>query len=181
MRVQLLGGDGYLGRPTGLHHSGGTPTIDSAEDSIEITHRGRTGVLPFPKQPGRFHCLSTVHDGHTMPSAAVPGVCVRPTSTRASCTASRPVRHMAPRPCRHDSTATPFFGTTLNRFVIEAAADVPLTVYGNQFTESFSVGQLAQKVSEASCGAPIVHLGAHGSSSRSTRTGPRTPSCSISV
>ena len=80
----------------------------------------------------------------------------------------------------------------LNRFVIQAAAGEPLTVYGkggqtrgfldirdtlacvelairnpakagefrvfNQFTESFSVGQLAQKVSDAAGGAKVVHL-----------------------
>jgi UDP-sulfoquinovose synthase len=84
------------------------------------------------------------------------------------------------------------FGTVLNRFVIQAAAGLPLTVYGrggqtrgfldirdtlacvelairhpaqpgefrvfNQFTESFSVNQLAQKVSTAAGGAEIVHL-----------------------
>ena len=80
----------------------------------------------------------------------------------------------------------------LNRFVIQAAAGEPLTVYGkggqtrgfldirdtlacvelairnpadagefrvfNQFTESFSVGELAQKVSDAAGGGRIVHL-----------------------
>jgi len=30
----------------------GTPNIDIEEGYIEITHRGRTDVLPFPKQPG---------------------------------------------------------------------------------------------------------------------------------
>src|SRR5450759_4003771 len=40
----------------------GTPNIDIEEGYIEITHRGRTDVLPYPKQPGSFYHLSKVHD-----------------------------------------------------------------------------------------------------------------------
>ena len=36
----------------------GTPNIDIEEGYIEITHRGRTDVLPYPKQPGSFYHLS---------------------------------------------------------------------------------------------------------------------------
>jgi UDP-sulfoquinovose synthase len=32
----------------------GTPNIDIEEGFIEITHQGRTDVLPYPKQPGSF-------------------------------------------------------------------------------------------------------------------------------
>ena len=44
----------------------GTPNIDIEEGYIEITHRGRTDVLPFPKQPGSFYHLSKVHDSHNI-------------------------------------------------------------------------------------------------------------------
>src|SRR3989475_7207521 len=42
----------------------GTPNIDIEEGFIEITHKGRTDTLPFPKQPGSFYHLSKVHDSH---------------------------------------------------------------------------------------------------------------------
>ena len=44
----------------------GTPNIDIEEGFIEITHRGRTDVLPYPKQPGSFYHLSKVHDSHNI-------------------------------------------------------------------------------------------------------------------
>ena len=44
----------------------GTPNIDIEEGFIEITHKGRTDVLPFPKQPGSFYHLSKVHDSHNI-------------------------------------------------------------------------------------------------------------------
>ena len=40
----------------------GYPNIDIEEGFIEITHKGRTDVLPYPKQPGSFYHLSKVHD-----------------------------------------------------------------------------------------------------------------------
>ena len=57
----------------------GTPNIDIEEGYIEITHRGRTDVLPFPKQPGSFYHLSKVHDSHNSRSRAGRGDFVRPT------------------------------------------------------------------------------------------------------
>ncbi|MGH9007461.1 MAG: NAD-dependent epimerase/dehydratase family protein, partial [Acidimicrobiales bacterium] len=44
----------------------GTPNIDIEEGFIEIKHRGRTDVLPYPKQPGSFYHLSKVHDSHNI-------------------------------------------------------------------------------------------------------------------
>ena len=44
----------------------GTPNIDIEEGFIEITHKGRTDVLPYPKQPGSFYHLSKVHDSHNI-------------------------------------------------------------------------------------------------------------------
>ena len=43
-----------------------TPNIDIEEGFIEITHKGRTDGLPFPKQPGSFYHLSKVHDSHNI-------------------------------------------------------------------------------------------------------------------
>ena len=39
----------------------GTPNIDIEEGFIEITHKGRTDVLPFPKLPGSLYHLSLIH------------------------------------------------------------------------------------------------------------------------
>ena len=165
----------------------GTPNIDIEEGYIEITHRGRTDVLPFPKQPGSFYHLSKVHDSHNI------AFCCRAWGLRSTDLNQGVVYGQStPETTLHPDLATRFdydavFGTVLNRFVIQAAAGEPLTVYGkggqtrgfldirdtlacvelairnpaqagefrvfNQFTESFSVGELAQKVSHAAGGA----------------------------
>jgi UDP-sulfoquinovose synthase len=170
----------------------GTPNIDIEEGYIEITHRGRTDVLPFPKQPGSFYHLSKVHDSHNI------AFCCRAWGLRATDLNQGVVYGQStPETTLHPDLATRFdydaiFGTVLNRFVIMAAAGQPLTVYGkggqtrgfldirdtlacvelaintpadsgefrvfNQFTESFSVNELADKVSAAAGGADIVHL-----------------------
>ncbi len=170
----------------------GTPNIDIEEGYIEITHRGRTDVLPFPKQPGSFYHLSKVHDSHNI------AFCCRAWGLRSTDLNQGVVYGQStPETTMHPDLATRFdydavFGTVLNRFVIQAAAGEPLTVYGkggqtrgfldirdtlacielamrnpaqagefrvfNQFTESFSVGDLARMVSEAAGGAEIVHL-----------------------
>jgi UDP-sulfoquinovose synthase len=170
----------------------GTPNIDIEEGYIEITHRGRTDVLPFPKQPGSFYHLSKVHDSHNI------AFCCRVWGLRATDLNQGVVYGQStPETLLHPELATRFdydaiFGTVLNRFVIQAAAGQPLTVYGkggqtrgfldirdtlacvelaintpaapgefrvfNQFTESFSVNELAEKVSVAVGGADIVHL-----------------------
>ena len=170
----------------------GTPNIDIEEGYIEITHRGRTDVLPFPKQPGSFYHLSKVHDSHNI------AFCCRAWGLRATDLNQGVVYGQStPETTLHPDLATRFdydaiFGTVLNRFVIQAAAGLPLTVYGkggqtrgfldirdtlacvelaidtpaaggefrvfNQFTESFSVNELAGKVSAAIGGAEVVHV-----------------------
>ena len=86
----------------------GTPNIDIEEGYIEITHRGRTDVLPFPKQPGSFYHLSKVHDSHNIAfRRRLPGDCGRPTSTRGWCTASPRRRRPCTRTWPPGSTTTP--------------------------------------------------------------------------
>jgi UDP-sulfoquinovose synthase len=170
----------------------GTPNIDIEEGYIEITHRGRKDVLPFPKQPGSFYHLSKVHDSHNI------AFCCRIWGLRATDLNQGVVYGQStPETTLHPDLATRFdydavFGTVLNRFVIQAAAEEPITVYGkggqtrgfldirdtlacvelairnpaaagefrvfNQFTESFSVVELADMVSAAAGGANIIHL-----------------------
>ena len=170
----------------------GTPNIDIEEGYIEITHRGRTDILPFPKQPGSFYHLSKVHDSHNI------AFCCRAWGLRSTDLNQGVVYGQStPESTLHPDLATRFdydavFGTVLNRFVIQAAAGEPLTIYGkggqtrgfldirdtlacielairnpadagefrvfNQFTESYSVEELARKVSDAAGGAEIVHV-----------------------
>ncbi|HVX20391.1 MAG TPA: NAD-dependent epimerase/dehydratase family protein [Acidimicrobiales bacterium] len=171
----------------------GTPNIDIEEGFIEITHRGRTDVLPYPKQPGSFYHLSKVHDSHNIMFACrIWGL--RSTDLNQGIVYGQET----PETVLHPDLATRFdydgvFGTVLNRFCVQAVVGHPLTVYGsggqtrgmldirdtlacvelaclnppeegefrvfNQFTESFSVGQLADMVVDAYPGrARIDHL-----------------------
>ncbi|MHB8294533.1 MAG: NAD-dependent epimerase/dehydratase family protein [Acidimicrobiales bacterium] len=171
----------------------GTPNIDIEEGFIEITHRGRTDLLPYPKQPGSFYHLSKVHDSHNMLFAC------RSWGIRATDLNQGIVYgHDTDETLLHPDLATRFdydavFGTVLNRFIVQAIVGYPLSVYGtgaqvrgmldirdtlqcvelaianpagkgeyrvfNQFTESFSVKQLAELVASlAPDGAQIELL-----------------------
>ena len=158
----------------------GTPNIDIEEGYIEISHKGRTDVLPYPKLPGSMYHLSKVHDSHNIHFAC------RIWNLRASDLNQGVVYGI-----RTDETdlderlCTRFdydevFGTALNRFCVQAVVGYPLSVYGkggqtrgflnivdtmqcvrlavenpaergefrvfNQFTEQFSVRDLAERV-----------------------------------
>ena len=161
----------------------GTPNIDIEEGFIEITHRGRTDLLPYPKQPGSFYHLSKVHDSHNIMFACrIWGL--RSTDLNQGIVYGQETDETV----LHPELATRFdydgvFGTVLNRFCVQAVVGHPLTVYGkggqtrgmldirdtlacvelavvnppdageyrvfNQFTESFSVRQLAEAVIDA--------------------------------
>jgi UDP-sulfoquinovose synthase len=109
----------------------GTPDIDIEEGFIEITHKGRTDVLPYPKQPGSFYHLSKVHDSHNMMFACrIWGV--RATDLNQGIVYGQETEET----CLHDELATRFdydgvFGTVLNRFCVQAVVGHPLTVYGS--------------------------------------------------
>ena len=162
----------------------GQPNIDIEEGFIEIEHKGRKDVLPFPKQPGSWYHLSKVHDSYNIHFACkIWGL--RATDLNqgvvygtVTLQTERDPRLMN----RFDYEEV--FGTVLNRFCVQAAIGHPLTVYGNgsqtrgyldirdtvrcielaidnpaergemrvfnQFTEEFSVRQLAELVIDAS-------------------------------
>ncbi|MBO0886930.1 MAG: NAD-dependent epimerase/dehydratase family protein, partial [Acidimicrobiales bacterium] len=108
----------------------GTPNIDIEEGFIEVHHRGRSDVLPFPKQPGSFYHLSKVHDTHNITFATkIWGL--RATDLHQGVVYGQET----PESILHPDLATRFdydavFGTVLNRFVAQAAVGCPLTVYG---------------------------------------------------
>ncbi len=161
----------------------GTPNIDIEEGFIEITHKGRTDVLPFPKMPGSLYHLSKVHDSHNIHFAC------RVWGLRATDLNQGVVYGVeTPEAKLDERLLTRFdydeaFGTALNRFCVQAVVGMPLTVYGgghqtrgflnivdtlqcveltaenpagageyrvfNQFTETFTVAELAEKVKHA--------------------------------
>jgi len=108
----------------------GTPNIDIEEGFIEITHNGRTDLLPYPKQPGSFYHLSKVHDSHN-----IHFVC-KIWGLRATDLNQGVVYGVETDETLIDERlATRFdydgiWGTVLNRFCIEAAIGHPLTVHG---------------------------------------------------
>jgi len=161
----------------------GTPNIDIEEGYITIEHNGRKDVLPYPKQAGSFYHLSKVHDSHNIM------FCCKIWGLRATDLNQGVVYGtMTDEVALDEGLINRFdydevFGTVLNRFCVQAATGVPLSVYGkggqtrgfldirdtvrcveiaclnpaapgefrvfNQFTEQFSVSQLARMVESA--------------------------------
>jgi UDP-sulfoquinovose synthase len=158
----------------------GTPNIDIEEGFIEIEHKGRKDVLPYPKLPGSLYHLSKVHDSHNIHFAC------RIWGLRATDLNQGVVYGIETDETALDERlVTRFdydevFGTALNRFCTQAVIGHPLTVYGkggqtrgflnirdtlqcvelavehpasqgdfrvfNQFTEQFTVSELAELV-----------------------------------
>jgi UDP-sulfoquinovose synthase len=108
----------------------GTPNIDIEEGFIEIEHKGRKDMLPFPCQPGSFYHLSKVHDSHNVRFAC------RVWGLAATDLHQGVVYGVETDETKLDERlATSFhydevFGTALNRFCVQAVARIPLTVYG---------------------------------------------------
>ena len=108
----------------------GTPNIDIEEGFIEIQHKGRSDVLPFPKQPPSFYHLSKVHDSHNIM------FCCKVWGIRATDLNQGVVYGVETDETRLDAClATRFdydqiYGTALNRFCAQAAIGYPLTIYG---------------------------------------------------
>jgi len=108
----------------------GTPNIDIEEGFIEIHHKGRSDVLPFPKQPGSFYHLSKTYDSHNIM------FCCKIWGLRATDLNQGVVYGVETGETMQDARlATRFdydqiYGTALNRFCAQATVDYPLTVYG---------------------------------------------------
>jgi UDP-sulfoquinovose synthase len=108
----------------------GTPNIDIEEGFIEIHHKGRSDVLPYPKQPNSFYHLSKTFDSHNIM------FCSKIWGLRATDLNQGVVYGVETDETVLDGRlATRFdydqiYGTALNRFCVQAAVDYPLTVYG---------------------------------------------------
>jgi UDP-sulfoquinovose synthase len=161
----------------------GTPNIDIEEGFLEIEHKGRKDVLPYPKQPGSFYHASKVHDSVNIQLACkIWGLRATDLNQGIVYGIQTEETKLDPRlVTRFDYDE--IFGTTLNRFCLQAVIGHPLTVYGaggqtrgflnivdtlrcvelaasnplpagefrvfNQFTESFTVLELAELVARA--------------------------------
>ena len=171
----------------------GTPNIDIEEGWLDITHKGRSDRMLFPKRPGSFYHLSKVFDSHNIE------FCCRIWGIRATDLNQGIVYGQATEQTGLDprlETRLDYdgvFGTVLNRFIVQAVIGQPITVYGeggqtramldirdtvrcieiacenpppagefrvfNQFTECFSVMQLAEMVADLYSGPVTVrHL-----------------------
>lgn len=111
----------------------GTPNIDIEEGWLEVTHKGRTDTVLYPKRPGSFYHLSKVHDSHNIEFAC------RTWNLAATDLNQGIVYGQETDETRLDPLlATRFdydavFGTVLNRMVIQAVCGHPLTVYGSGY------------------------------------------------
>lgn len=158
----------------------GTPNIDIEEGWIEIEHKGRKDKFLFPRQAGSLYHTTKVLDTDLI------WFYVRTYGIAVTDLMQGPVYGIMTDQSQKDARLYPnfhyddIFGTVLNRFLVQAVADVPLTVYGkggqvrgylnlidtmqclelsaknpakpgelrvfNQFTETFSVNTLADRV-----------------------------------
>ena len=161
----------------------GTPNIDIEEGWIDINHKGRQGRFLFPRAAGSLYHTTKVLDTDLL------WFYCRTFGLRVTDLMQGPVYGLDTPQSQLDERLLPnfhyddIFGTALNRFVVQAVAGVPLTVYGkggqtrgylnlldtlqcvqlavdnpvnagelrilNQFTETFSVNELAARVKEA--------------------------------
>jgi UDP-sulfoquinovose synthase len=158
----------------------GTPNIDIEEGWIEIAHKGRREKFLYPRQAGSLYHTTKVLDTDLL------WFYVRFYGLRVTDLMQGPVYGISTKEADLDPRLMPnfhyddIFGTVVNRFLVQAAAGVPLTVYGkggqtrgyinicdtlqcialaasrppakgelrifNQFTETFSVNELADMV-----------------------------------
>jgi UDP-sulfoquinovose synthase len=161
----------------------GTPNIDIEEGWLEVEHKGRKDKFLFPRQAGSLYHTTKVLDTDLM------WFYVRTYGLRMTDLMQGPVYGLETAEGDMDPRLGPnfhyddIFGTAVNRFLVQAVAGVPLTVYGkggqtrgylnlkdtlqcidlaantpadkgvlrilNQFTEQFSVNELADRVQKA--------------------------------
>jgi UDP-sulfoquinovose synthase len=108
----------------------GTPNIDIEEGFIEIHHKGRSDLLPYPKQPGSFYHLTKVFDSHNiMFCCKIWGIRATDLNQGVVYGAETDETRLDPRlATRFDYDQV--YGTALNRFCAQTAVGYPMTVYG---------------------------------------------------
>ncbi len=108
----------------------GTPNIDIEEGYLKVDYKGRTHKFLYPKTPGSLYHLTKVQDGDMLYFYC------RMWGIRVTDLNQGPVYGIETEESRQDERLVPIFnyddifGTVLNRFLVQAVAGVPLTVYG---------------------------------------------------
>ena len=108
----------------------GTPNIDIEEGWIDIEHKGRSDRFLFPRQAGSLYHTTKIMDTDLL------WFYVRVWNLRVTDLMQGPVYGLATTENDDDERLLSFFsydelfGTVLNRFVVQAVAGHPLTVYG---------------------------------------------------
>lgn len=168
----------------------GTPNIDIEEGWIDIEHKGRKDRFLFPRQAGSLYHTTKVLDTDLL------WFYVRIHGLRVTDLMQGPVYGIDTPEARMDAGLVPnfhyddIFGTVVNRFLVQAVAGIPLTVYGkggqtrgylnlndtiqcvglamehpaapgelrvfNQFTETFSVRDIAEKLQRVARGMGLA-------------------------
>ncbi len=161
----------------------GTPNIDIEEGWLDIKHKGRRHKFLYPRQAGSLYHTTKIMDTDLL------WFYVRMWDLRVTDLMQGPVYGIHTDETEGNAQLLPFFnydelfGTVVNRFIVQAVADYPLTVFGkggqtrgylnikdtlqcvrlslekpadpgelrifNQFVETFSVNELAQRVKDA--------------------------------
>jgi len=161
----------------------GTPNIDIEEGWLDIKHKGREDKFLYPRQGGSLYHTTKIMDTDLL------WYYVRMWGLRVTDLMQGPVYGIFTTESEVDErlltlfSYDELFGTVINRFIVQAVAGYPLTVYGkggqtrgylnikdtlncvrlsieapaekgelrilNQFTETFSVNELADKVQVA--------------------------------
>ena len=160
----------------------GTPDIDIEEGYLDLMHKGRQERVLFPRQAASLYHTTKIHDTDLLSFYA------RTDGLAVTDLMQGPVYGFSTDEADRDEALRPhlhyddIFGTVIHRFVVQAVAGVPLTVYGrggqlrgyldlrdtlqcvelairnpakpgpprifNQFTEIFSVRDLAARVKQ---------------------------------
>lgn len=108
----------------------GTPNIDIEEGWIDIEHNGRTGKFLFPRAAGSLYHTTKVLDTDLL------WFYVRTYGLKVTDLMQGPVYGLSTKEADMDPLLVPnfhyddIFGTVVNRFLVQAVAGVPLTVYG---------------------------------------------------
>lgn len=108
----------------------GTPDIDIEEGWIEIEHKGRKDRFLYPRQAGSLYHTTKVLDTDLL------WFYVRTSGLRVTDLMQGPVYGLSSDEADRDEGLLPnfhyddIFGTVVNRFLVQAIAGIPLTVYG---------------------------------------------------
>lgn len=108
----------------------GTPNIDIEEGWLEIEHKGRKGKFLFPRAAGSLYHTTKVLDTDLL------WFYVRTHGLSVTDLMQGPVYGLSTAEADMDARLVPnfhyddIFGTAVNRFLVQAVAGVPLTVYG---------------------------------------------------